>query len=487
MNWKNLTLFLFALLGLNTFSSHARKNVKHGYEIKVHFEQEVPDASIALAKYFGKGYPTVYKVDNAEVKNGKSATFKSDDSILGGFYMILFNENRYFAEIVLNDGDNFEIHIDTLDFPRNNRFKNSPENNDYLDFIKEMGKVSQAQKMLQKDLETAKSETDSNRIYEKLDMETKKINDYRKAYIQKKPNTFLANAYKALLSVEVPEGKHYLEDGITEDSTYAYRYYKRHFWDGFDFKDERLIHSPILDTKLEEYFTRVVMPIPDSIIFEADKLLEKPEQDKELFKYTLHYLTKFAEESNVMGMDEVFVYLVENYHMQGKAYWMDDELLEKFVKRAQQIAPNVVGKEAQDIIVNDAFTLKEQSLHDFDAEETILLFWNPTCNACLKEIPKLKKLYDEELKAKGVKVFTIVFGGDLEKIQKQIIESKIEEWNNHVITKDVQKIQDAFDAYQTPRMFFLGKDKIIEGKRLSSEGFMDFYDIYKKKKNRLHN
>lgn len=474
-----LTVLLLIYLPAEGFS---KKTNTHGFDIKVTFKQPIEDENIALAKYFATGYPQVYKVSEAKVEQNKYAHFKSEDSILGGYYLILFKGNEYFFEMILDDGDRFEIIVDTTAFPKNIQYKNSAQNTDYVQYINKVSEISSRHQLLQEKLEEQKNQEDATSIQQQMQALTEEINEYRKQYIQANADNFLSQIFKALLPVEVPEGPHYLEDGVTVDSNFAYLYYKKHFWDGFNFKDERLIHAPIFDHKLDEYFNKVVAPYPDSIIVEADRLLALPDQNKELFKYGLHYITKFAESSKIMGMDEVFVYMVENYHMQGKAYWMEDELVEKFANRARQIAPNVIGKKAFNLSVNEAFTLKEQRLYDFHSDETVLIFWTPTCSACLREVPKLKKLYDEELKKRGIKIFSVVLGGDLEMIQKQIIESKIEEWSHFVVTKNIHEIQENFDTYDTPKLYYLGNDYRIEGKRLSSESMLEFLEIYEKKK-----
>src|SRR5690606_17306904 len=120
-----------------------------------------------------------------------------------------------------------------------------------------------------------------------------------------------------------------------------------------NFQDDRLIYTPIYDAKLEEYFSKLVLPLIDSIEFEADKLLSKTEGTKDLYKYTLWWITHYVESSKVMGMDEVFVYLVENYYMKGKAFWLDNEALAKYYDRAQKIAPNVIGNIAPEIKMPD--------------------------------------------------------------------------------------------------------------------------------------
>ena len=60
-------------------------------------------------------------------------------------------------------------------------------------------------------------------------------------------------------------------------------------------------------------------------------ILAKAKGKPETFKYSLWYLTRWAETSKIMGMDEVFVYLVEEYYLKGKATWLDAEQLSKYI------------------------------------------------------------------------------------------------------------------------------------------------------------
>ena len=60
---------------------------------------------------------------------------------------------------------------------------------------------------------------------------------------------------------------------------------------------------------------------------ECDQLIKKAEGTEQTFKYTLWYLTRWAETSKIMGMEEVFVYLVEEYYMKGKATWLKEDYI----------------------------------------------------------------------------------------------------------------------------------------------------------------
>ena len=43
-----------------------------------------------------------------------------------------------------------------------------------------------------------------------------------------------------------------------------------------------------------------------------------------------------------MGMDAVFVHMVENYYMTGEAYWVEDQL--KKIEEKRKNCPNLIGR-----------------------------------------------------------------------------------------------------------------------------------------------
>jgi thiol-disulfide isomerase/thioredoxin len=274
-----------------------------------------------------------------------------------------------------------------------------------------------------------------------------------------------------------------LPDGKV-DSNFAYNYYKSHYWDDFDFTDDRLIHTPIYDQKLDEFFNKLLIPTPDTVEHEADILLAKTRGRTELFKYTLHWITQWASNSKVMGLDEVFVYLVENYHMKGDAYWMDNETLNKYVDRARKIAPNVIGNIAPELKMKDV-NGKEQSLHGVKAKYTLLVFWSPDCGHCITEIPKIDSLYKASLKKKGVKVYAVRTEGDEVKWKNFIKDHPgMEEWINVWDPEHHTDYQSQYDVYGTPSIYMLDEKKLIQGKKLDSENIavlMNIMEIKEKK------
>lgn len=469
------------ILGLCLCLSGSPLLAKDGYTIKVNFNQNIPDNYVYLAHYYAKSFPTVYKVDSAKVVNQKQAVFQTKDSILGGIYMVLYKKNSKTAEFLLDNGDKFEMNIDTSGRPSGISFNNSAENNDYVAYENYLQEYGDKRKKLIESLKSAKNAKDTQKIEEQSKKLADGLTSYRKAYIQKHPNTLLSALLKTLIMPETPEGPHYSADGKTIDSNFAYEYYKEHYWDNFDFSDNRLMFAPIYESRLNEYFNRVIYPIPDSVNAEADKILAKARKGKEIFKYTLYWLTHNAETSRVMGMDEVFVHLVENYYMKGDAFWLDSTQVVKYEDRAKKIAPNVLGNKAPELDLQDIWTLKDKPLNRINSPYTVVVFWAPTCGHCQKEIPLLDSVYNAALKEKGVTIYSVPVEGNLSDIQKFVEKDHIRDWTNVVDANNNSGFKQNYDVYSTPKVYLLDKNKIIIGKGLDHSNILDVINWQEKK------
>lgn len=464
--------FLLALLLATGFAQPLL--AANGYNLQIKFNG-VKDSMVYLAHYFGEPLPTIYQIDSARFDKNGNATIKSNEKTLGGIYILLLSDKQTYMEFLLNDGDDMQITANANELPGTAKFKNSPENERFASYVNYLQAFAQKQAAYTKELAAAKTKADTAAITQKAADEAKEVTQYRRDYISKYPGTLLAKIFSALEVPVIPSGKHLLANGVV-DSDFNYRYYKEHYWDKFDFKDDRLIHTPIYDGKLNEYFTRLVMQVPDSLEKEADMLLAKTRGSKELFKYTLHWVTKYVQNSKIMGLDEVFVYLVENYHMKGDAYWMSDDLLSKYIDRARKIAPNVIGNIAPDIKMT-GIDNKPHNLYDLDSKYTLLIFWSPECGACLKEVPQIDSVYNAVLKKRGVKVYAVRTDGDEKNWKETIDRFKINDWVNVYDPEHKSNYRAQYDVYATPVTYLLDNKHIIRGKKVDHTNLVTLLDI----------
>lgn len=454
------------------------KGKDSGYRIQLQVDNP-PDTMVYLVHYYGKPLPTIYRIDSARVDARGRALLERDSTVTGGIYIILFSDRQTYFEFLLNDGDEMEIEVSVAQLPFGLQFKGSPENQRFIRYLRYMEGFGTRHQELMGELAAAKTAEDSARVEEKRKEHAQNLLAYRKEYRSEYPGTLLSAIFGALQVPDLPPGPHYDEQG-NPDSTYGFRYYKAHFWDGFDFQDDRLIYTPLYDNKLEEYFSKMVAPVEDSVIKEADRLLAQTRGTHDLFRYTLWWLTRFAETSEVMGMDAVFVYLVENYYMKGDAFWLDAEALSKYIQRARDIAPNMIGNLAPELKMPDIHG-NLQSLHGVKARYTVLLFWSPDCGHCLKELPVLDSLYDHYLQGLDTRIFAVRTDA-LERWKPEINKAGVEDWI-HVHDPERQtRFRQDYDIYSTPVLYLLDEKKIIRGKRLDPENLGKLVEMLEKKR-----
>jgi len=252
------------------------------------------------------------------------------------------------------------------------------------------------------------------------------------------------------------------KDG-SKDTVSLYYYYKDHFFDNVNLKDDRLLFTPVFHPRLENFFTKMILQIPDSITKEADKIIAQLKPGSEMFKYVVWWITNHYETSKIMGMDAVFVHMVQNYYTKEKAFWVDDTQLFKIQERARILSPILVGKKVKNLVMADekgAF----RSLYDVKANYTVLYFWDPDCGHCKKVTPKLKQYYDS-VKGKGIQVYAVCTEVEMEKWRNFIKEYSLD-WINVADPELRNNFRADFDITSTPQIFLLDQNKNIIAKRI---------------------
>ncbi len=474
----------FTLIALSVFLFFPQlTNANDGYKIKIHFTDVTDDAMLYLCNYFGEAGGKVYRIDSSILKNGV-ATFQSKEKIVGGIYMLLFKDQSSSMEVILLNGDDWTLKTKKQDLVNNMELTGRGENKFFYDYQLFLQGYGEGYKKLTNELATAKTQKDTTATYAKMRTKGKELTNYRRKFIIDHPGTFIATLFRAIEEPEVPEDWPTLEDG-TKDSTFPGRYYAAHYWDDFNFKDDRIIYTPIYEPKLKNFLEKWMIPTPDSVKATCDTILKKTAGSEQLFKYSLWYLTRWAETSKIMGMDEVFVYLVEEYYMAGKATWLSKEDLKKYEDRAKAIAPNMLGQPAKDLSMRDTAN-NEVVLSKIKANYTILIFYDADCHHCKHELPLIDSLYKNGLAPYDVKIVAMEVTNDVEHWKKLINEKRL--YNGWIHTYDptvTTNYKSFYDAYVNPTIYLLDKNKKIVGKRINHSNILEVIQFLEKKADRL--
>ncbi len=473
---------------LAAFSAHLAI-AKDGFKINTTIK-DCNDTMVYLCHYYGNP-KTVYKDDSARLKPGASNTFtlESSKKIVGGIYIYLFADKQMQFEFLMNNGDDFSMEFNRTSPITTAKFKGSDENLKFYEYQTYMQQtIGPKYNDITTGLAGAKTKKDTAMWNDKSIALNKEINSYRKSFTTKYPTSLATLIFKSLEEPEVPKGPHFLADGKTKDSTFDYRYYKAHYWDGFNFKDDRIIYTPIYENKLEAYY-KLIVPSVDSYTYEANKIMKATEGQPDLFKYSFWYQTRFFGLSKIMGIDEAYAYMIENFVMQDKCPWLEDSVKKDYIKDYYRISPNTIGKMTPEISLQD-INDKPVKLSEtvFDADYTLLAFYDPTCHHCEKEIPAIDSLLKEVRKKTklNIKAFGVQNANENEKWRKFVVEKKLGDfWMHAYDPKNTSNYRSAYNVVSNPTFYLIDGDGLIAGKRVDHtnlEGLFTFLEKKKKEK-----
>jgi thiol-disulfide isomerase/thioredoxin len=452
---------------------------KDGYELKFQIKGLQPGKAV-LAYYYGNKQ---YIKDSARVDVEGRFSFKGDTRLDRGIYLaVMPPDNKYF-EVVVADEQHITMTSETGDALIDQmKVTGSRENQlfyDYMRYIGDMKKQSDPhRKVLDQFHADSANDHSAEPAYKAAEAELnridKEVKEYKNNFISKNPTAFMAKVFKASREPEVPEAP-LLPDG-KKDSTFAYRWYKQHYWDDIDLTDDGILRTPVFHQKLETFFTKVVIQIPDSINAEVDRFVPKVKGNKDLFKYTVYWVTSSFETSKQMGMEAVFVHMAKTYYMTGQAFWVDSTTLGKISDRALKLDPILIGKVAPNLVMRDTLG-QYRFMHGVKADYTFLCFWDPGCGHCKKVVPVLKEVNDKIKKEFNTEVYGVCTVNEVDEWKKFIREKGLN-WINVHDPQYQTRFKDLYDIYSTPVIYILDKDKRIIAKRIAPEDIEDFIRRY---------
>lgn len=468
-----LTLLILSVLPAVLLAQTAAK--PQPMNLKVHVKG-LTSGTVILANYYGDKQ---YIQDSAKVDANGNFVFKADTAVPGGIYILVL-PGKKFMEVVITDVQNFSMDTDSSDLVKNMKVTGCKENQYFYEYLNYLNGKQKEIEPYQNALKTAREHKNQDSIklmQAKVDKIDSTVKAYKRDYYKKKhPETFMAKVMRAM---DEPDAVPYAlcpkkADG-TIDSAYNYWNLRNHYWDGFDFNDDRMIRTPVYANKIKFYLEKLTPQHPDSIMVACDFIANKAKPSKELFKFVVYYCTYTYETHKIMGFDAVFVHMVNTYYKTNQVWWVSKEQMTKIINASDRISYTLLGKTAVNLNLQDTAG-KIVSLQNVKADYTIVVFWEPTCSHCKKEIPELKHLYDS-LRTAGVsvEVYAILSEMDKDAWKKFIKDNKLT-WIN-VAGKDAQELGTAkyyYYVYSTPTLYLLDKDKKIIGKRMDIPNLENF-------------
>ncbi|MEM7369384.1 MAG: DUF5106 domain-containing protein [Bacteroidota bacterium] len=459
----NKLLLILASLGMVlTFSfSHAQT----GYKIDIKIDG-FTESQAFLAYYYGDKQ---YIKDTVPVTNGQFS-FEGEEGLDGGIYLVVLPPDNQYFEIIVDQDQEFSLQTVQSDLVGNMNVSGSDDNQIFYSDIQFLAKKRKEVDAIRTKIEALPANSPQKKeLEEQYAGVNGAVQAYRATLINDHPDRLYTKVIQSMQEPQVPEAPKD-ENGKALDSLFAYKYYKKHFFDHIDFSDVRLLRTPVMFNKVNQYLEKLTYKIPDSLVVSIDQVVEKARSNDDVFQFfVVNLLNKYAN-SKVMGMDAVYVHMVEKYYMSGDAWWSDSATVAKMTERALAISPTLINRKAPNFYAPDAQN-RTHYLHKVPGSYTVLYFWDIDCGHCKKVTPKLSESF-ARYKDHDVTLFTVSINGGQEEWGKRLDEYKLSDHKQAIHTHDPYRksgFDGMYDLRSTPRLFLLDADKKIMAKQISVE------------------
>ena len=467
MNVRNLWWLVAGLMpGLVTAQTPTAQSTA-GHRIAGRI-RGVADTTVVLAHYQYDATHYVPK-DTARVDANGGFVFQGKKPLPGGLYLVVMPQGRYFDMMLTEQQFSFET--DTADLDGHMKMIGSVENAAFFDYKQQLKRTFEAMRKLDKEPKNAATTQQMSTL-------RAEASQYRTDFLVKNDKLFTTKILRASADPEIPAPPKAANG--RPDSLWQFNYYKNHFWDGFDFSDDRMLRTSMIQPKLDRYLKELTVQQVDSLTKAADFLVKKAGANKDVKSYVIWYITSQYERPKVLGTDGLFIHMIDKYWLTKELPGIDSATLKTVSERVAVLKPLQVGRLLPLPAVGDTLARPINLVAATQgAAYTVFFFYAPHCGHCREAVPKLKAFADSP-EGKGIKVVAIAIEDNVDDWKKFIREFKITGWTNGYDHKQQIDFRRQYDVATTPTIYVLDKNRAIIARALPAEQVADFLNFTRK-------
>jgi peroxiredoxin len=244
--------------------------------------------------------------------------------------------------------------------------------------------------------------------------------------------------------------------------------YRARFWDGVDFSDERLLHTPVIVNKLRRYIKELTPQHPDSLLRVSDALIRRVLPHKPYFQFFANWIALQHEntKTNVMDGEAVYVHIVNTFFTDELATWDKPENLAKLRKHVWEMEASLLGRKGPDVRAADVVSGQEKGIYDLKSPLVVVFMFSPDCEHCQKDAPRIREIANT-WKSRGVEFFGIGVNTEAEPLRKFVQQHNFP--FSTVFDPTNRAIYAKYYVDITPELYVLNKDRTIVAKNLKPE------------------
>ena len=427
------------------------------YQIKI----KATNTADSIAYFRGTVFDDKNYIPKDTIKLYKgNYTVAAKKPIIGGIYFLYFPKSKQKVFFSLENLDSIKVEI---------------RGANYLDSIKFSNKVNQ-QFVEYQLLEKKLSNYDTNYAAELA--KGKKFNLAQKAAFFQ-PKTSQLVSYRTTLLKNLKQVNalfvHLNTLNILDSSVPSRKNYigRNELIKRIDFKNPKLLFTPNIKNVLNEYYSYYPLQA-DSLNKGLDTVMNKVDGKSNMSMYITDYFIKLLHNREIVNNTEAYIYYLEKYILNQK-YKISD------IKQLDQLKTelaNLKSLQLQDTCVN--MILKDtagqvQNLQEFASQNkfTLIIFYDPTCEHCKVELPKMDSTINLLENTYNIKV------GRYAVCNEPSLPASI--WKDFIVKYNLNKnyinvnlannmdLRKSYDAFTNPIFYLVNNKGILLGKKLSPQ------------------
>jgi peroxiredoxin len=472
MRFNFLIVFVLAAL-----ASMAQSGYKLDFKIK-----GLKDTTVYLGYYLIENN---YIRDTARVDKNGAFTFDGKKNLDHGTYFLVLDSKKdriRLFDFMMSADQQFAMETNTEDYNLKMKVTGDEDNRLFFENIAfSAERQKEAEPFIKILRDTTLKEDKKKEAREGFKNISKKVFARQNELIAKYPTSNTARLFKATKELEIPDPPKKADGTI--DSSFQFRYYRDHYFDNFNLADDANLRMPrpFYRDKIYDYLDRLVVPNPDSLTKAIEKLVAKAKPNKETYKYLVWICMGHFQNSKIMGLDEVYVNLVDKYIANGEMdYWLDQSTKKSIVDIAGKVRLAMIGRPAPNLLMQDQ-NLEPRSMYDIKSKYTILFYFKPDCGHCREEAPKLVDFIAKNKTKFNLELFAVSSDTSMQKMKDFTKEMKLPGIVvNGPRSYNKTHFQQLYYSETTPSLYIIDDKKKIIARHLGVENLPDFFEKHER-------
>ncbi len=427
------------------------------YQIKI----KATNTADSIAYFRGTVFDDKNYIPKDTIKLYKgNYTVAAKKPIIGGIYFLYFPKSKQKVFFSLENLDSIKVEIRGANYLDSIKFSNKA-NQQFVEYQLLEKKLSNYDTMYAAELAKGKKFNLAQKAAF-FQPKTSQLISYRTTLLKnlKQVNAlFLHLNTLNILDSSVPSRKNYI--GRNE-------LIKR-----IDFKNPKLLFTPNIKNVLNEYYSYYPLQA-DSLNKGLDTVMNKVDGKSNMSMYITDYFIKLLHNREIVNNTEAYTYYLEKYILNQK-YKISD--IKQLGQLKSELA-NLKSLQLQDTCVN--MILKDtagqlQNLQEFASQNkfTLIIFYDPTCEHCKVELPKMDSTINLLENTYNIKVgrYAVCNEPNL----------PVSMWKDFIVKYNLSKnyinvnlgnnmdLRKSYDAFTNPIFYLVNNKGILLGKKLSPQ------------------